>query len=145
MKAKKLHLIGIAIFVVLLVAVGVMVWPEPKPAMAANWTATLSQNWNGFNMRNTNPTVQFYSATMAPIGNQVAMNDMIVQWDKYRETLDDGGATIYYIMFRWDYDPNGLDQGSEWRIPGGGPVVDPINGVPVQANTGGTILNVQKD
>jgi len=37
MKSKKLRLIGIAAFVVVLVAVGVMVWPTPKQAMARSY------------------------------------------------------------------------------------------------------------
>jgi len=138
-------LISIAAFVVVLAVVGVMVWPTPKPALAATWTATLSQNWNWFDMRNTNPTAQLYTAGMVPIGNPIAMNDMIVQWDWYREGLDDGGANPAFIVFRWDYDPVLLDQNTEWRFAGGGAVVDPVNGVRIQANTAGTTLNVQKD
>ena len=84
MKAKKLRLIGIAIFVLMLIVVGVMVWPEPKPAMAATWTANLSMTWNNLAPRNVNPTAQLYTATMAPIGNAIAMNDQIVQWTWFK-------------------------------------------------------------
>jgi len=59
MKSKKLRLIGVASFVVVLIAVGVMVWPTPKEAKALEYALEFEVQWlEDRPMYNVTPTFE---------------------------------------------------------------------------------------
>ncbi len=145
MKWKKFGKIALMVLTVAFIAQAGMRlwWPPPEKARAGTWSVTLDANWNGNAQHNINPTAQFCTGGQVPFGNVVAMNDNVVQWDWYNESMNDGGAPPVYFLFKWDYDPDVLDVDLIWTV--NGQEVNPITGVFVLANSSGSILNIDME
>jgi len=119
----------VGLVVVTLIAVGVLVWPTPKEAMAANWPVKLTLEWFAIGdpwQRDVNVTAQLYTAGMNPIGVPVELipADNNQTWTGF---LPDGGHNPWYVRFYWDYDSDGQDEGYIWDNEARPPLVVPAN------------------
>jgi len=134
MKSKKLRLIGVASFVVVLIAVGVMVWPTPKEAMAGSWPVTLELVWQDGLPRNVHATAQLFTDLGIPVSAPIPLiaNQDFSEWTAL---IYDNGNTPAFVVCSWDYAPAGADLGFRWDDDGGQPDNPPCQEA---ALTGGT-------
>jgi hypothetical protein len=99
---------------VVAVVVGVLVWPTPKDARAANQYCRLTLDWNGIDSYDVNVHVVLYDASMVQVGQGDLTPDQNFEvWDG---NINDNGTTPAYVEFDWDYDPD-LVNGWQWYAP----------------------------
>jgi len=105
---------------VMLIGVGVLVWPEPKEARADEWPVTLILHWNGQQARDVQATAQAYNGAL-PAGDPVEL-DHDPNYAEWTGTVTDWGGDVIHIVFDWDYDNSqtGPDFEMKWGDAQGG-------------------------
>jgi len=127
---------------VVLVAVGVMVWPEPKEAWADDWPVTLNLDWNDADARDVNAAAQAYNGA-SPAGDPVEL-DQDPNYAEWTGTATDWGGDVTHIVFSWDYNNSqtGPDFERHWADAGGQGLHNPPQAVPADSHTTGSFSNV---
>jgi hypothetical protein len=108
--SRKLRIRALlGLMAVVAVVVGVLVWPEPDRAIAANQFVQLTTDWNNFgDNRDIHVTATLLDALGDPIEGPTALpiNQDFTVWNDY---LDDQGTTPTSVRFDWDYSNGPLE------------------------------------
>jgi hypothetical protein len=113
MKGKKFTLV--ALLFVTLIVVGVLVWPKPKPALAATWSVRLELDWNGRGVpRNVHAQAVLVDGGGDDFGGWINLAPSN-NWSVWTNNLNDPNANADSVRFRWDFDAAGADLGYIWN------------------------------
>jgi hypothetical protein len=70
--------------------------------------------WGGAGARNVNAYAQLFAAGGIPIGDPVMLTPD-QDYEDWTASISDQGGTPSYVVFTWDYFPNGADLGFHWE------------------------------
>jgi len=126
----------IGLFVLVWGAVGVLVWPTPKPAMATNRYVQAHLIWNGGEPYDVAMVATLYDAAFQQLGVLVQLShDLSFEyWEDYIDDLGQTGATV---VFSWDY----IEDDLHWHVN----QVEDDPPVTVNYQSTGTYLTAQLD